>query len=72
MPSFVVARVGDVPEGGHIVVEADGRSIGIFRDGLLNRCSHRGGSMWPGQVIGTLLCDRPGYVEEQCPVVATR
>lgn len=65
MTKYVVARVGDVPAGGHIVVEVNGRSIGIFRIddefyGLFNRCPHRGGPMCEGQLVGELNSDRPG------------
>jgi nitrite reductase/ring-hydroxylating ferredoxin subunit len=62
---YVVARVDDVPVNGHIVVDVNGRSIGIFRvdgefHGLFNRCPHRGGPMCEGQLVGELNSARPG------------
>ncbi len=61
----VVARAGDVPEGGRLIVEVHGRSIGIFRlDGrfhaLLNRCPHQGAELCRGDLVGLLESDRPG------------
>jgi nitrite reductase/ring-hydroxylating ferredoxin subunit len=65
MTKHVVARVDEVPEGDHIVVEVAGRSIGIFRldgefHGLLNRCPHRQGPMCSGRVVSELFSDAPG------------
>jgi 3-phenylpropionate/trans-cinnamate dioxygenase ferredoxin subunit len=65
---YVVARVDDVPEMGNIVVEVNGREIGIFRVhgefyGLLNRCPHRGGPMCKGQMVSTLRSERPGHYQ---------
>ena len=53
---FVVARAGDIPHGGRLVVEVADRSIGIFHvDGefhaLLNRCPHMGGPLCSGHVL---------------------
>jgi 3-phenylpropionate/trans-cinnamate dioxygenase ferredoxin subunit len=57
--------VGDVPEGGRLIVDVDGRSIGVFRvDGryyaLLNRCPHLGAELCRGEVLGLLESDAPG------------
>jgi 3-phenylpropionate/trans-cinnamate dioxygenase ferredoxin subunit len=61
----VVARVEDLPDGGRLIVEVGGRSIGIFNVGgeyfgLLNRCPHKGAEMCKGTIVGTLSSDRPG------------
>jgi 3-phenylpropionate/trans-cinnamate dioxygenase ferredoxin subunit len=56
-----------VPEGGHIVVSAGRREIGVFRiDGafyaLLNRCPHLGGPLCVGQVVTDVVAPVPGDV----------
>jgi 3-phenylpropionate/trans-cinnamate dioxygenase ferredoxin subunit len=61
----VVARVADVPDGGRLIVEVGGRSIGVFNVGgeffgLLNRCPHKGAEMCKGNLVGTLSSERPG------------
>jgi nitrite reductase/ring-hydroxylating ferredoxin subunit len=61
----VVARVGDIPPGGRLIVEVAGREIGIFNvDGryyaLRNRCPHQGGPLCTGLVAGGLEATRPG------------
>jgi nitrite reductase/ring-hydroxylating ferredoxin subunit len=65
MAKYVVAKAQDVAEGDHIVVDINGRSVGIFHVdgewyGLLNRCPHRGGPMCEGLVVSYLESDRPG------------
>ena len=50
---FVVARTSDIPDGGRIIVEINGRSIGVFNVGgefhaLLNRCPHSGAPLCRG------------------------
>jgi 3-phenylpropionate/trans-cinnamate dioxygenase ferredoxin subunit len=67
MAKYVVAKVQDVGEGERIVVEINGRSVGIFHVdgewyGLLNRCPHRGGPMCEGLVVSYLESERPGEV----------
>ena len=54
MAKYVVAAVDEIREGGHLVVDINGRSVGVFRIdgefyGLLNRCPHRGGSLFEGK-----------------------
>ncbi len=61
----VVARAGDVPEGSRLLVEVEGRSIGIFHvEGryyaLLNRCPHNGGPLGKGEVVGLIESSAPG------------
>jgi nitrite reductase/ring-hydroxylating ferredoxin subunit len=64
---YVVARARDVPEGSRLLVEIEGREIGIFNvDGrlhaILNRCPHRGGALCKGDVLALVTADRPGEV----------
>jgi 3-phenylpropionate/trans-cinnamate dioxygenase ferredoxin subunit len=63
---FVVAKVDDVPEGTRLLVEVEGRSVGVFHvDGrfyaLLNRCPHSGGPLCKGEVAKTIVSDGPGH-----------
>ncbi|HEX4483133.1 MAG TPA: Rieske (2Fe-2S) protein [Solirubrobacteraceae bacterium] len=65
MARYVVGKVDDIADGDHIVVEINGKSVGIFHlegefYGLLNYCPHRGGPMCSGQVVSWLDSDRPG------------
>jgi nitrite reductase/ring-hydroxylating ferredoxin subunit len=65
MAKYVVAKAADIEEGGHIVVDINGRSVGIFHVdgewyGLLNHCPHRGGPMCEGLVVSYLEADKPG------------
>jgi nitrite reductase/ring-hydroxylating ferredoxin subunit len=67
MAKYVVAKAQDVGEGEHIVIDINGRSVGIFHVdgewyGLLNRCPHRGGPMCEGLMVSYLEADRPGEV----------
>jgi 3-phenylpropionate/trans-cinnamate dioxygenase ferredoxin subunit len=70
MARFVVAKVEDIPDGGHIVVDVNGRSVGVFNVdgelyGLLNRCPHQGGPMCQGRMVGLLTAERPGQLRFQ-------
>jgi 3-phenylpropionate/trans-cinnamate dioxygenase ferredoxin subunit len=61
----VVARVGDIPPGGRLIVEVGGREIGIFNVGgrffaIRNRCPHQGGPLCKGLVVGGLDANGPG------------
>jgi nitrite reductase/ring-hydroxylating ferredoxin subunit len=61
----VVARVGEITDGGRLLVEAGGHSIGVFRVGdeyfaLLNRCPHNGAALCRGELVGTLESASPG------------
>lgn len=64
---YIVARASDIPDGGRLIVDVAGRSIGIFNvDGrfhaLLNRCPHKGGDLCRGDVLDLIIADRPGNV----------
>jgi 3-phenylpropionate/trans-cinnamate dioxygenase ferredoxin subunit len=64
---YVVAKVKDVPEGGHVICDLGGRQIGVFRlDGefhaILHRCPHLGGPLCEGTIIGLVESEGPGDV----------
>ena len=57
---FFVCAAADVPPGGRVIRDLDGRSVGVFNVGgrfvaLHNRCPHRGGALCLGPVTGTTL-----------------
>lgn len=57
---FPVCRREDLPPGARLLVEVDGKSVGLFNvDGsiyaLHNRCPHMGGPLCEGPVAGTAL-----------------
>lgn len=56
---YVVARVGDLPEGSHKIVEAGGRKLGLFNVrgryyAISNACIHQNGPLCLGAVSGTV------------------
>jgi 3-phenylpropionate/trans-cinnamate dioxygenase ferredoxin subunit len=62
---YVVSKVEDIPPGARKIVEAGGRSIGIFNLGgeffaLRNRCPHAGAELCRGRVWGRLTASEPG------------
>jgi nitrite reductase/ring-hydroxylating ferredoxin subunit len=61
----VVAKVEDVPPGSRLLVEVEGREIGIFNvDGcfhaLLNHCPHNGGELCRGDIVSLVESDGQG------------
>lgn len=81
MAEHVVARVGDIPDGGSLIVDVEGRSIGVFNVGgeifaVRNRCAHQGGPLCDGAVLSALRAEvLPSgkvreYWDETTPVVA--
>jgi 3-phenylpropionate/trans-cinnamate dioxygenase ferredoxin subunit len=61
----VVAKAAEIPEGERLLVEVNGRSIGIFNVdgeyyGLVNRCPHMGAEMCRGHIVSELTSDGPG------------
>jgi len=63
----VVARTDDLPPGERMIVELDGRQVGVFNiDGeyfaFLHRCPHMAGPLCHGDVIGLVTSDGPGDV----------
>jgi len=64
MQRYVVARLGDFPPGTRRIVDAAGRSIGVFnRDGtffaLRNSCPHQTGPLCLGLIMGHVSAERP-------------
>jgi nitrite reductase/ring-hydroxylating ferredoxin subunit len=62
---FVVARVEDVPDGERIIVNVQGRDVGVFNVGgeyyaFSNRCPHKGGPLCLGEIAGLIEADAPG------------
>lgn len=56
----VVGRVGDIPDGGSVVVEVDGRDVAVFHAGgayhaIDDRCPHAGASLSGGCVEGGVV-----------------
>lgn len=65
MSVHVVGRADELPPGSRTIVEAGGRSIGVFNVGgryyaLRNACPHQGAPLCLGQVGGTALPSAPG------------
>lgn len=59
---YVCGRADELPEGGRLLVEVAGRSIGIFCvDGrfhaLVNRCPHQGAELCRGEVVPLVTAD---------------
>jgi 3-phenylpropionate/trans-cinnamate dioxygenase ferredoxin subunit len=64
---FVVGRASDIAEGERILVDVDGRSVGIFNVGgvfyaMLNKCPHMGAELCKGDVLNLIEADAPGEV----------
>jgi 3-phenylpropionate/trans-cinnamate dioxygenase ferredoxin subunit len=62
----VVATVGEVPPGGHKLVELQGREIGLFNVkgeflAISNRCPHQGGPLCRGKLGGLAESKEPGH-----------
>jgi nitrite reductase/ring-hydroxylating ferredoxin subunit len=62
---FIVGRVADLDDGERMIVNVNGRSIGIFNVhgkyyGLPNRCPHKGAEMCRGVLVGELSSPEPG------------
>ncbi|GIP33325.1 Rieske (2Fe-2S) protein [Paenibacillus sp. J2TS4] len=60
MAVHYVLETGDVPEGGHVIVNVEGRDIGVYHiDGeyyaLYNYCPHQGAPLCAGMVCGTTM-----------------
>jgi 3-phenylpropionate/trans-cinnamate dioxygenase ferredoxin subunit len=77
MSRHVVARVGEIPEGGRKVVDLDGIAVGVFHVGgeylaVLNRCPHQGAPLCDGHLWSGLLVSRtPGeYQNQDVPILS--
>lgn len=65
MNRHVVGKAADLPPGERLVVTLDGRSVGVFNVhgayyALLNRCSHQGGPLCLGTLVGLAESNQPG------------
>ena len=65
MASHVVCKVDNLPVNTRLIVELEGRSIGVFNVNgvfyaLRNRCPHQAGPLCVGKVRGTALPSEPG------------
>lgn len=65
MTKHVVARLGEIPEGGRKLVSVRGRDVALFNVkgeyfALLDRCPHEGGSLCKGKLIGEVRSSGPG------------
>jgi nitrite reductase/ring-hydroxylating ferredoxin subunit len=65
MGEHVVATVDEIPPGERLIVELEGRSIGVFNVGgdfvaIRNRCPHQGAPLCLGRVVSPLESSRPG------------
>lgn len=60
MTVHYVGEAGDIAEGERVIVEIEGRSIGVYRVNgelyaLHNRCPHEGAQLCKGQICGTTM-----------------
>lgn len=65
MATHIVSRVSELPPGERKIVEAEGRSIGVFNVhgtyyALRNVCPHQGAPLCLGSVQGTAAVSSPG------------
>ena len=65
MGRHIVGRVSELPPGERLIVEVEGRSIGVFHVhgqfyALRNRCPHQGAPLCKGAIKGMTLPSRPG------------
>jgi 3-phenylpropionate/trans-cinnamate dioxygenase ferredoxin subunit len=65
MARYVVGTVDEIQPGTRKIVDAGGRSIGVFNVNgeyfaVLNRCPHQGGPLCKGNTHGLLRADAPG------------
>ena len=65
MGRHIVGRASELPPGERKIVEAEGRSIGVFNVhgqfyALRNRCPHQAAPLCLGSIKGMTLPSRPG------------
>ncbi len=72
MSRYLVARVGEIPEGGRKLVQLGGLPVGVFHVGgeyyaILNRCPHQAAPLAEGHIwSGLLTSEVPGqYVNRR-------
>jgi nitrite reductase/ring-hydroxylating ferredoxin subunit len=64
---YVVAKASDLPPGGRLLAELDGREIVVLNvDGtfyaVINHCPHRGGALGMGNVVSLPTSSVPGEI----------
>jgi nitrite reductase/ring-hydroxylating ferredoxin subunit len=65
MAQHIVATVDDILPGKRMLVNVEGRDIGIFNVGgeyfaVGNRCPHEGASLCKGRIVGLVESSEPG------------
>jgi 3-phenylpropionate/trans-cinnamate dioxygenase ferredoxin subunit len=65
MGRYIIGRVSELPLGERIIMEVEGRSIGVFNVhgqyyALRNRCPHQGAPLCLGAIKGLALPSKPG------------
>lgn len=60
MAIHYVLEATDIPDGGHVIVQVEGREIGIYHINgryyaLYNYCPHQGAPLCEGAVCGTTM-----------------
>lgn len=65
MARHIVAKAGEIPEGGSKLVTIGNRPIAVFHANgayyaLYDKCPHEGGSLCAGKLTGLVLSDGPG------------
>lgn len=65
---FVVSRADAIEDGSRLVVEVNGREVGIFNVrgtfyAILNRCPHLGGPLVKGMMLSEITSTGPGDVQ---------
>jgi 3-phenylpropionate/trans-cinnamate dioxygenase ferredoxin subunit len=72
MARYVVGTVDEIQPGTRKIVDAGGRSIGVFNVNgeffaILNRCPHQAGPLCKGNTYGLINSDMPGQYEYSRP-----
>jgi 3-phenylpropionate/trans-cinnamate dioxygenase ferredoxin subunit len=72
MARYVIGMVDEIQPGTRKIVDAGGRSIGVFNVNgeyfaVLNRCPHQAGPLCKGNTYGLLHSDTPGQYEYSRP-----
>ena len=65
MGRYVIGKVAELPPGERKIVEAEGRSIGVFNVGgnfygLKNSCPHQAAPLCLGSIKGMTMPSKPG------------
>lgn len=65
MPAVKVDRTENIPPGSRVLVDVEGRFIGVYNSGgslyaIRSQCPHQGAPLCEGNLTGTLLPSAPG------------